>query len=163
MRRPRLTIAALMVCVAGIAAVTAAFVAAYRDPSELTAGVASAVILATLCLAALLSVVRPGRQRGVWAGMAIFGLVYVAFAWFADGAPAPPTTALIDRTWDSVMPGTVVYRSMQEMGRASSLPSGFVDRPTARRIGHAIWALVIGVGGGVLGFVLGAPRSNVAE
>ncbi len=51
MRLRCLTIAALMVWVAYLAALIAAFVAAYREPSETTAGVASAVVLASLCLA----------------------------------------------------------------------------------------------------------------
>jgi hypothetical protein len=135
MRLPRLTIAALMVWVAYLAALIAAFVAAYREPSETTAGVACGVVLASLCLAALLAVVRRGRARGAWAGMAIFGLGYLAFAWSADGAPPPPTTTAIDHAWA----GSIVF----DMPGAPQ-PRGFVQQPTAHRIGHALCTLAIG-------------------
>jgi hypothetical protein len=152
MRRPRLTIAALMVWVAYLAALIAAFVAAYREPSETTAGVACAVVLASLCLAALLAVVRRGRARGAWAGMAIFGLGYLAFAWSAEGAPLPPTTTVVDHTWA----GSIVDGS----GLAVSLRREFVERPTARRIGHALCALVIGLAGSALGYALAGQESE---
>jgi hypothetical protein len=146
MRLPRLTIAALMIWVAYLAGLIAAFVAVYREPSETTAGVASAVVLASLCLAALLAVVRRGRARGAWAGMAIFGLGYLAFAWSAEGAPPPPTTTVVDHAWT----GSIVYGST-DTALVVSLRRGFVERPTARRIGHALYALVIGVAGSALG------------
>ena len=153
MRLPRLTIAALMVLVAYLAALIATFVAVYRDPSESTAGVASAVVLASLCLAALLAVVRRGRARGAWAGMAIFGLGYLAFAWSAEGAPPPPTTMAIDHAWA----GSIVF---DLPGPGAPLPRGFVRWPTAHRIGHARLALAIGLSGSALGYALAGRESE---
>jgi hypothetical protein len=153
MRLPRLTIAALMVWVAYLAALIAAFVAAYRDPSETTAGVASAVVLASLCLAALLAVVRRGRVRGAWAGMAIFGLGYLAFAWSAEGAPPPPTTMAIDHVWREF----IVF-DLPTLG--APLTRGFVRWPTAHRIGHALCALAIGLAGSALGYALAGRESE---
>jgi hypothetical protein len=154
MKRPRLTIAVLMLAVMYVAVLIAAFVATYRDPSEVTAGVASAVVLASLCLSAFLAVIRRGRARGAWAGMAVFGLGYLAFAWAADGAPPPPTTRMIDHAWA----GAIVYRSSLDMPGA--LPRGFVERPTARRIGHALCALAIGLAGCALGYALAGRESE---
>jgi hypothetical protein len=155
MRLPRLTIAALMGWVAYLAALIAAFAAAHREPSDATAGVACAVVLASLCLAALLAVVRRGRARGAWAGMAIFGLGYLAFAWSAEGAPPPCTTTAIDHAWAR----SIVYRSTLDMPGAP-LPRGFVERPTARRIGHALCALAIGLAGTALGYALAGRESE---
>jgi hypothetical protein len=152
MRLPRLTIAALMVWVAYLAALIAAFVAVYREPSETTAGVACAVVLASLCLAALLAVVRRGRARGAWAGMAIFGLGYLAFAWSAQGAPPPPTTTVIDHAWHE----SIVF----DLPGGPPLPRGFVQHPTAHRIGHALCALVIGLAGSALGYALAGQESE---
>jgi hypothetical protein len=152
MRLPRLTIAALMGWVAYLTAPIAAFAAAYREPSETAAGVASAVVLASLCLAALLAVVRRGRARGAWAGMAIFGLGYLAFAWSAAGAPPPPTTTVIDHAWHD----SYVF----DLQGGAPIPRGFLQHPTAHRIGHAFCALVIGLAGSALGYALAGPESE---
>ena len=112
---------------------------------------ASAVVLASLCLAALLAVVRRGRERGAWAGMAIFGLGYLAFAWLAEGAPPPPTTSSIDLAWDSVMgPGSIIFRSMQDMHVRPPLPRrarraayGPSDRPLSAMHSPSAWLGVL--------------------
>ncbi len=102
-------------------ALIATFVAVYRDPSESTAGVASAVVLASLCLAALLAVVRRGRGRGAWAGMAIFGLGYLAFAWSAEDALRHP------QRWRLITPGPVPSFSTCRV----RVPLTCADRPVA--------------------------------
>ena len=151
MRRPRVTIGMLMVWVAYAAWLLRHSLPLIGIRRKSRRGRRSAVVLASLCLAALLAVIRRGRARGgVRAGMAVFGLGYLAFAWLAEGRPFA-THNVIDRPCLGLARrGSIIYRSIQGMGHPP-LPRGITERPTARRIGHCASVLAIGIVGSVLG------------
>ena len=93
MSRPRLSIAGLMVAVAG----TACGCAALARPSRFWAGAATLVMLGGLAASLLGAAFRRGQARAFWVGFALFGWGFFllnATGWFdPDRRPLPTDRA----------------------------------------------------------------------
>lgn len=162
MRRFGFSIASLMMIVGYVAVGCAAF----RACSYLWASIAFTLTLATLAIAAMLALC--GQARSALAGMAVFGFVYVHFAFGQIGYPPVITSYLIDASAERVLrgrAGEIAYYSRQ--GRfettlnlkqaieatTESVPVNFVDLLAYRQIGHSTIGLVVGLMGAASGLI----------
>ncbi len=93
------SIASLMVVVGFVAVILAAF----RESSALWASITFSLTLACLSAASVLAIC--GRARPAWAGMAVFGFVYIHFAFEQIEYPPVLTSNLLDATAEKVLEG----------------------------------------------------------
>jgi hypothetical protein len=171
MRHLSFSIAGLMVSVGFVAIACAAF----RESSALWASITFSLTLACLAVAAVLAICGHGRTRAAWAGMAVFGFVYIHFA-FGDQIEYPPlvTGNLLDAAAERILGAQgseIAYYSREgelqsrlDLKEAieystRSVPVNSVDLLAYRQIGHATIGLLVGVVGAVFGLVV-APRDR---
>ena len=98
MKRPRVSIALLMVVVALVAVA----VAALRNPSETWASAVFTLAVVVLCLAVFLAFATGGRKRLAWMSFAISGWAYLIFTFGpSSGSQMVNPPPLIFSTWVS--------------------------------------------------------------
>jgi hypothetical protein len=164
MNHLRFTLAQLMVIVLFIGFGFAAL----RSASVLWASAVFTFTVATLSVAVLGAMARRGRARMTWAGLALFGWVYLGTTfgpWAAvNGVTAPPyaTRWPLDY-WDAKVlsrggwmetapPGEMLF---PRFSGGLWLPDAF----QTRRSGHCLAAILFGLVGAVSGRIL-APRDE---
>jgi hypothetical protein len=150
------SIASLMVVVGFVAVILAAF----RESSALWASITFSLTLVCLSAASVLAIC--GRARPAWAGMAVFGFLYIHFAFGQIEYPPLLTSNLLDATAEKILDGKkgeVAYYSRQgqfetrhDLKEAikyttKSVPVNFVDLLAYRQIGHSAIGLLVGVAG----------------
>jgi hypothetical protein len=162
MARPRFTLAQLLAAVVFIGL----GLAALRSASLFWASAVFSLTVALLSTAVLVVMARRGRARMTWLGFALFGWIYLGttFGPWSDtnGVKAPPyVTRLAVDYWDARFwringgTGTVLWRDTAPPGEM--LVSRFAASPTlpdsfqVRRIGHCLAAILVGLGGAVIG------------
>ena len=106
--------------------------------------------------------------------MAIFGFVYMHFAFAQIEYPPLLTSNLLDATAETVLDGKkgeVAYYSRQGefltrsdlkgaiQYTTKSVPIGFIDLLAYRQIGHSAFGFLVGVAGAVFGLIV-APRDR---
>ncbi len=155
------SIASLMVVVGFVAVILAAF----RESSALWASITFSLTLACLSAATVLAIC--GRARPAWAGMAVFGFVYIHFAFGQIEYPPLLTSNLLDAMAEKVLDGKkgeVAYYSGQFETQedlkgaieytTKSVPVSCVDLLAYRQIGHSAIGLLVGVAGAVFGLIV---------
>ncbi|MGO9467408.1 MAG: hypothetical protein ACLQIB_41980 [Isosphaeraceae bacterium] len=162
------SIASLMVVVGFVAVIVAAF----RESSALWASITFSLTLVCLSAASVLAIC--GRARPAWAGMAVFGFVYIHFAFGQIEYPPLLTSNLLDATAEKVLDGKkgeVAYYSRQgqfetrdDLKEAikyttKSVPVTCVDLLAYRQIGHSAIGLLVGVAGAMFGLIV-APGAG---
>lgn len=141
MRRLRFSIAGLM----GVVVVAAVGLAALQNPTSAWAGAIFMITYGWLGVAIVGAIYRRGAARAWWLGFAVFGCGYLVMMSSSDGRlpfPATPTAEVLGRL------RTVFGHPAAAMG-----PQAGTIMPTLylyTQIGHALWALVIGLLGGLL-------------
>src|SRR6516162_9519888 len=154
--------------------------AALRSAAVLWASAIFTLTVVVLSAAILGAMARRGRARMMWAGFALFGWIYLGttFGPWAEGngVKAPPyvTRWALDywdaKEWyggrlDTAPPGEVLFsrfapvqaRPIVGAIRAGPLPGPPMTVPDAfqfRRIGHCLSAILVGMGGAILGRLL---------
>jgi hypothetical protein len=147
--------------------------AALRSASALWVSATFTATVALLSAAALGAMATRGRPRTAWAGLAVFGWVYLAVAFGpwpgnVDGPPPLLTTPLLDAVQDYVVSdGTTPYMTFDlryrydlvtgfrgKTGAGVAPPPGGwkrVDLTAYRRVGHSLGAVVFGLLGALVG------------
>jgi hypothetical protein len=125
--------------------------AALRNANELWAGLMLLVALATIGVTLLGTVISRGRERTWWAGFAFFAGGYLLLAegpWFSPWLqPRLGTTHLLNELHSRLMPpvsgDTVEAQQVAAAMRAASLD-------VLQRLGHSLFALLVGLAGGII-------------
>ena len=177
MRRPRITIAALL----GIVAFVAVAFAALREPTDGWDSGVFGVTLTTLLTSVLLAVHHTGERRAYWLGLALFGWAYLVMSLVPTIEARLPTTTFLARldpllgarpwintvsrfidqqnpSWARPDARTVSFTPLGDiskgvvfLGDASTGSPIAVRRGTSGgfvRIGHSLLALILAVVGG---------------
>ena len=177
MRRPRITIAALL----GIVAFVAVAFAALREPTDGWDSVVFGVTLTTLLTSVLLAVHRTADRRAYWLGLAFFGWAYLVMSLVPTIEARLPTTRFLARLdpllgvrpWINTVSRFIDHQnpswSRPDARNVSFTPLGDVSKgvvflgdastgsPIAARggtaggfvrIGHSLLALIIALVGG---------------
>jgi hypothetical protein len=105
MRRPRVSIAALMtvVLVSGLA------IAALRNADELWAGLMLALTTVLLAVAILGALYRREARRAFWVGFLLFGSAYLAASLVPASRSSLPTTQLLAHAHAKLRPAPQLY------------------------------------------------------
>jgi hypothetical protein len=183
--RVRFSIASLLAAI-GFCGVS---VAALRSSSALWASVIFTALVAVLSAAILGAMASRGRSRLAWAGLAVFGWVYLAIAFGPwpfnpDGPPPLLTVPLLDSIQDSIFSdGKTPYLTMDRQGphewvggvrgnpgpvvgnlMPPAPPGGYktVALIHYRQVGHTLGAAIFGLIGALLGRFFGR-RKEAAE
>jgi hypothetical protein len=136
----------------------------------LTVGLLTAGIVAAMALR--------GRARMMWAGLAVFGWVYLGMSfgfWPRNNSVSPPpllTQLLFDYFGpDPSQPGTMVIDAELSgetypepsiaFGPSGSVPMRIINLKQYRRVGHSLGAILFGLLGAILGSAL-ASRPDAA-
>jgi hypothetical protein len=163
--------------------------AALRSPSVLGASAMFTSVVAVLSAAILGVMASRGRPRLTWAGLAVFGWVYLAIAfgpwpYNPDGPPPLLTVPLLDSiqdsivsdgktpymTWDRRNPSDQFTGIRGNVGPAtgnmmpSPPPGGYktVSLIHYRQVGHTLGAALFGLIGALLGRFF-AARNEAAD
>jgi len=183
MRRVRVSIAGLM----AVIVLVSVGLAGMRNPTTLWASALFTITVASLCTGTLGAIAGSGHARLTWAGMAVFGWVYLGFAFGlagdSNGATLPPfvTRALSDYMDDRDSPlGAGAMSDRRPQGeKVIGIPESVVlltpdgkpmrtvvypslDPLNRRRIVHSLGAIVFALIGGVVARFL-AARNDGAE
>jgi hypothetical protein len=156
-------------------AVVALALASLRSPSRIGAELWFVVSALALASAAVAALSQPSEQRGFAAGFAVLGWCYVLLSLHSESRAQLPTSRLLpllERQISGTWRVGVQYLSL-EMGpfparqrgtywepivtNQGGIPGSLqIDevQPDFRRIGHSLFALLMGAVGGVIGEVL---------
>jgi hypothetical protein len=180
MRRFRFTVAGLM----AVILLLAAGMAALRDPSTLWASAIFTAAVLLFAVAVIAAMAHSGLLRLTWAGVAVFGWVYliIGFGPWPGNAVGPPPllpSSLLDRFQEYIVSdGKSLYQvhsmhndSYKETWSLRGAPAGarsmgvvkIVDVTAYRQTGHSLGALLCGILGAFAGRIFAARRERSAH
>jgi hypothetical protein len=178
--RPRFGIAALM----GAVLFAALGLTALHSPSDLWASATFTATVTLLSASVLGAMASRGRSRVTWAGLAVFGWVYLGIVFGPwprnlDGPPPLLTVPLLDAVKDYVVSdGKTPYLTLDHPGRHGveialvgkkgpgvAPPGGYkvVALVAYRQVGHSLGAALFGLIGAAVGRSLAARAGAGGE
>jgi hypothetical protein len=181
MRQFRFSVAALM----AVIVLLAVGMAALRDPTTLWASAIFTAAVTLFAASVIGAMAHRGGTRLSWAGMSIFGWIYLIISfgpWPGNAVEPPPLlpSCLLDHFQDYIVsdgktPYTTeeryidYYKTMTRLRSWSpptaSLPGGFksVDLTVYRQTGRSLGAMLFGILGAFAGRFFAARRERAAN